>query len=221
MPTSTRKGRVYVPDPIDQSLLARSPVRQSLPIRRVAGWEVSAAKTTAELQLTDLTPLAKVIMRADPATVGSSLPEFGRARRVGSGRLLVGSGPDEWMVFGDAGTDAALVVELELRFASATELVSIIDVTHQGAVFRLSGEDAVRVLEKICAIDLSDRASPDGTAFRSRVAGVECLVVRDDRDGRRAYLVHADRSYGQYLFDVLLDAGAEFSLAVAGYPEHF
>ncbi len=220
MPTSTRKGGVYVSDPIDQSLLARSPVRQSLPLRQVAGWEVSAAETAAELQLTDLTPLAKVIARADPATVGSSLPEFGRARRVGEGRLLVGSGPDEWMVFGDAGTNAALVVELELQFAAATDLVSIIDVTHRGAVFRLSGEDANRVLEKICAIDLSDRASPDGTAFRSRVAGVECLVVRDDHDGGRAYLVHADRSYGQYLFDVLLDAGAEFSLAVAGYPEH-
>jgi len=40
--------------------------------------------------------------------------------------------------------------------------------------------------------------------------------VRDDFDGTRSYLLHCERSSGQYLFDVLVDAGVEFGLEIAG-----
>ena len=35
------------------------------------------------------------------------------------------------------------------------------------------------------------------------------------REGTPAYLVACDRSFGQYLFDALLDAGDEFGIGVA------
>ncbi len=221
MPTSTRKGPASVPDPIATAMLARSPVRQSKPLRQEAGWEVSSADTGAALELADLTPITKVLVRASSSAVGSSFSDFGRARRDEAGHLVVGARPDEWIVFGKAGSAAATISQIEERLAGAEGLVTLVDVTHRDVVFLLSGTDARGVLEKICAIDLSDRTSPDGTAFRSRVAGVSCLVVREDRDGRPAYLIDADRSYGQYLFDVLVDAGAEFSVEVAGYTEVF
>jgi heterotetrameric sarcosine oxidase gamma subunit len=100
----------------------------------------------------------------------------------------------------------------------ADELVSVMDVTHGRVVLRLSGEDAARTLEKICAIDLSDRVTPDRAVFCSSVARLTCVVARDDVDGLRSYLIVSDRSSGQYLFDVIADAGAEFSLSVDGYP---
>ena len=62
----------------------------------------------------------------------------------------------------------------------------------------------------------SDAAAPEGTSFRSAVARVLTLVVRDDHDGVRSYLLQSDRSSAQYLFDILLDAGEEFGIGVSG-----
>ena len=55
------------------------------------------------------------------------------------------------------------------------------------------------------------------SAFRSSVAKIVTDVVRDDVDGAPSYLLHCERSSGQYLFDVLVDAGDEFGLEVAGF----
>ena len=98
-------------------------------------------------------------------------------------------------------------------------LLTVIDVTHGSIVLRLTGGDSHRVLEKICAIDLSERVTPDGSSFRSSVARLRCTVVRDDLDAVRSYLIESDRSSGQYLFDAICDAGAEFAIEVDGYPD--
>jgi glycine cleavage system aminomethyltransferase T len=42
-------------------------------------------------------------------------------------------------------------------------------------------------------------------------------VVRDDQDGVLSYLLHCERSSGQYLFDALIDAGDEFGIEVEGF----
>jgi hypothetical protein len=44
-------------------------------------------------------------------------------------------------------------------------------------------------------------------------------VVRDDSDGEISYLLHCDWSSGQYLFDVLIDAGDEFGTEVDGFVD--
>ena len=58
---------------------------------------------------------------------------------------------------------------------------------------------------------------PDGAALRTAVAAVATDVIRDDLDGIRSYLLHCERSVGQYLFDVALRAGAEFGIEVDGF----
>ena len=39
-------------------------------------------------------------------------------------------------------------------------------------------------------------------------------MIRADVDGMPSYLLVSDRSFGQYLFDALLDAGDEFGIGV-------
>ncbi len=46
------------------------------------------------------------------------------------------------------------------------------------------------------------------------MAGLVTDVVRDDIGPVRSYLLHCERSTGQYLADSLLDAGAEFGIGV-------
>ena len=48
---------------------------------------------------------------------------------------------------------------------------------------RLTGDDASRVLSKLCGIDLADEVTPNLRAFRSSVAKGVTDVVRDDFDG--------------------------------------
>lgn len=203
--------------------IARSPIRPRPPLKEHAGWEVSAVSSTAALRLADLTPLSKFQVRAAPGSPAATALActFGRSRRDGSS-LVVGSGPDEWLVLSPAGTSPALLSAIPAsdgREPSAGGLVSVVDVTHAGFLLRLTGAAAAELFSRVCAINLADVVTPDGAAFRSSVARIVCDVVRDDVGGARSYLVHGDRSSGQYLFDSLLEVGREFALEVDGYPE--
>jgi heterotetrameric sarcosine oxidase gamma subunit len=140
---------------------------------------------------------------------------FGRAERDGNGTLVVGSSPGEWMLLARPGEAAA--VSERVQAGVGDDFASVIDLTCGRALVRITGEDAVGLLAKVCAIDLDDRITPDGSAFRTSVAKVATDVVRDDENGVRSYLLHCEWSSGQYLFDSLVDAGAEFGIEVDGF----
>ena len=247
-------------------VIARSPVRPLEPTV-VAGWQVSGRRSTAALTLADHTPLAKAGVRAAAdGTMARALGvPFGLAARDDAGALVIGSGPGEWLLLAPPGEQAALCARLAALAAGqapgaaegagagdqpgAGELATILDLTHGRAVMRLTGAESAATLAKVCGIDLSDRVTPDGAAFRSSVAKLVTDVVRDDQPaaaaepgatvqattgqpasgpsrpvagpgpvGRvRSYLLHCERSYGQYLFDAVLDAGAEFGVDVDGF----
>ncbi len=199
--------------------VARSPIRPAAPVEVVGGWEVSRRRSEAPLRLRDCAPLAKVAVRAAPdgaAAAALGVP-LGHARRDEQGVLVVGSGPGEWLLLGPPAGAGTLVQ----RAAALLDdrLVTVVDMTHGRALMRLTGVEAAACLAKVCAVDLSDRVTPDGRAFRSSVAKLATDVVRDDRDRVTSYLVHCERSSGQYLHDTLLDAGAEFGVDVDGFDE--
>ena len=197
--------------------IARSSIVPAPPVAIVDGWEVSQRRSTAALTLSDHTPLAKVLVHADPAGpyAGAAAVGFGRAARVDGDLLEVGSGVAEWLLLGPVGSAGALMDRARSR--ASTDFVSVIDLTHGRAMMRLTGGDAAAVLSKLCGVDLADAVTPNFTAFRSWVAKVVTDVVRDDLDATPSYLLHCERSSGQYLFDVLRDAGAEYGLDITGF----
>jgi len=199
------------------SAVARSPIRPAAPVVVRDGWEVSTRRSEAGLTLTDVTAIAKVQVKADAngAFTAASLP-YGRVVRSGADRLEVGAGPGEWLHLVPLGEGAEVLAAQMARAAAAGELVTVLDLTHGRAAIRLTGDDGANLLAKVCAVNLSDRVTPDLSAFRSSVAKTVTDVVRDDVDGRRSYLLVCDRSVGQYLFDCLLDAGREFAIEEAG-----
>jgi len=190
--------------------MAQSPIPVVGPQAVVAGWVVSARRSTADLTLTDLTPLTKLTVRADPdGRVAEGLTTPRDAVLVTS--VVAG----EWLVLAEAGEQAEVAAWLESL--GDGEFASMIDLTHGRALLRLSGRQAPDVLAKECAVDLSDRGCPDGRALRTAVASLAVDVVRSDRDGVPSYLMHCERSSGQYLFDALLDAGADLGIDVDGF----
>jgi sarcosine oxidase subunit gamma len=201
--------------------LARGPVAVSPAVER-DGWEVDARVATGALTLSDESPLAKVAVRApfDGAARAALGVGFGRAARadLGTGEVLVvGSGPGEWLVLGAPNTAGALRASIEQRLAGTGEFTTVLDLTHGRALLRLQGAAAAGVLAGVCAIDFGDAVTPDGAALRTSLAGVVTDVVRDDRAGVPSYLLHVERSSGQYLADTLLDAGAPSGLEVTGF----
>ena len=183
--------------------VARSPIAPTGPVTIHQGWELSTRKSSASLRLADLSHLSKVGVkaRAAPFDVG-----YGRSTRAGAW-IVAGSGPDEWTLIGPAND----------TFDVQTDgFATVMDLTHGRALMRITGPQSALVLGKMCPIDFSDSMCPNGAAFRASVANVVTDFIRDDVNGIRSYLLHCERSTGQFLFDALLDAGAEFGIDVEG-----
>jgi heterotetrameric sarcosine oxidase gamma subunit len=209
-------------------------------VRVEAGWEVSGCRSEAALTITDCTPLAKVHLRApwNGAMAKALGVPFGRADREGGGLdgasqdgasqdgasqdgawLVVGSGPGEWLVLAPPGAAAAVADWLATVAADAAgdEFVSMTDLTHGRALVRVTGPDAAGLLARLCGADLEDDMAPDGAALRSAVAGVATDIIRDDRAAVPSYLLHCERSSGQYLFGALVSAGESLGIGVDGF----
>lgn len=199
--------------------IARSAIAPVPPVEIRDGWEVSVRTSTAPLRLADASPLTKILLRAPErgATAGAIGVDFGRSRHDDHG-LLVGSGPGEWLAIGAVGTAEITAARLA-SLAAADEHVAIVDQTHGRALVRLTGAPAPDILSRVCAVDLSDETSPNGTALRTSIANVVTDLVRHDRDDTRSYLLNCERSSGQYLFDVLQTVGGEFDLDMAGFED--
>lgn len=209
----------------DTGPVARSPIAPVAPEKLVDGWVVSGRRSSAALTLTDCTPLAKVAVKAawNGAAADTIGVNFGRASspdwglRSAGDVLVIGSGPGEWLVLAAPGQQSQLAERLRDLTGGSDELVSVVDLTHGRALIRLLGQRSADLLAKECGVDLTDEMCPDGAALRSAVAGLATDIARDDRGGIRSYLLHCERSSGQYLFDSLLDAGREFGADVEGF----
>lgn len=169
-----------------------------------------AGPATGALRPADESAATKMVVRADPDSAAAAHlgVAFASSRAIGDA-LVVGQRPGEWQVLGPAAAVAAVIDGLDVPGH-----LSVVDLTHGRALIRLTGRDAPRALEKVCSIDWSDAMTPDGAAVSASVAKVTCDIVRRDRDGSRSYLLSCDRSLGQYLFDVLLDACGEFDVGI-------
>ena len=217
--------------------LSRSPIAPAPPVRVEAGWEVSGSCSDAALTITDCTALAKVHLRApwNGAMAKALGVPFGRAGRDLEGGasqdgasqdgawLVVGSGPGEWFVLAPPGAAAAAAGWLGTMATDSApeEFVSVVDLTHGRALMRITGPDAADLLARLCGADLHDDMAPDGAALRSAVAGVATDIIRDDivHDGAGvpSYLLHCERSSGQYLFGALVSAGESLGIGVDGF----
>jgi len=204
---------------VETAPIARSPIAPVSPTTVEHGWEISARRSAAELTITDCTPLAKILVQApaDGELARALGVPFGRAARDPQGTLVVGSSPGEWLLLAAPGTSVAITLRAE--GVQDEGLVSVFDATHGRALVRITGARAPDLLAKVCAIDFAEEVMPNGAAFRSSVVKLVTDVVRDDRGGSRSYLLHCERSSGQYLFDALIDAGDEFGIEVDGFVD--
>ncbi len=163
-----------------------------------------AATPVGAPALTDESSLTKVSVRAQ---VGASPlgVDFTRAA-TRDGVLIAGIRPDEWLLLGNAADVEALSAVAEFDLS-----VNQIDITHSRLCLRLTGVRSASALEKVCSLDFDDMMFPDGATGSASVAKVSSDLIRDDINDEPSYLILADRSFGQYLYDAVHDATTEFS----------
>lgn len=207
--------------------IARSPIVQPSPLGLLGDWEISRRQSSAALRLLDLTACVKLLLRgAAHSPLCAVLPPFGQARRVVSNLLVVAAIPEQWLLIGVPAS--APVIRDWLNSNLKGSPLMLTDLTHACALLRLVGAQAARQLSKICAINFGTAAFPHGRAVRSSLAKVPCQIIRDDlprtpADGPPtsaevlSYLVISDRPAGAYIFDALLDAGAEYNIDGDGF----
>jgi heterotetrameric sarcosine oxidase gamma subunit len=206
--------------------VARSPLALAGAATVIDGWEYSTGPAAGPVLVADRSAMAKVLVRAvaDDAVSSAIGTRFGRAAWQG-GRLVIGSGPDEWLVVGPPGGAAAIAAEVEDVLRAATsDPTAVVDLTHGRALLRLSGPETMRLLSRVTAVDLDDRLVPNGSALRTSLARVVTDLVRDDLEGSPSFLVHCERSSGRYLQRSLLAAGSDLGavLGASGpaWPDH-
>ena len=188
--------------------MAESPAFESPVVR---SYETASSGV---LMLSDAGATVKWLVRgsSDGAAADRLGAPFGSSRATEGGALVLGSRPGEWIVVGAAEAVAEAVAGID--GLDPSDFVTALDWTHGRALFRVTGPDAPRMLEKVCGLDWSDPMTPDGAVASASVAKVTCDLARNDVDGTPSYLIFCDRSFGQYLFDALIDAGDEFGLVV-------
>ena len=97
--------------------------------------------------------------------------------------------------------------------AAAGRHAAVTNVTDNWTVIALAGPKALDVLAKGCPLDLHPRAFPAGSVAQSMICQADVVLHRaDDVDGVPRLRIYVRRSFAQYLWDWLADAGLEYGV---------
>ena len=184
------------------------------------------AEAARRLGLADLSPLARTGFKGAGTAewlTGRGLvpPETSnRATRQGSGLLAARLAPSELMLLGGLDGDAGPIRALEAAWAGepvppAAPRGFPMPRADSHAWFRVTGEGAAAMFAKLCGVDLRPHVFADLTIAQTQLARLSAIVVRDDlgtAGGSPVLSYHLlfDSASGAYLWDVLIDAMAEF-----------
>lgn len=189
--------------------IARTPLRGA-PTRVIDGREYQQGATEGDLLITDLTMTKKTQYRVVNGQSADLGVVYGEAKWTGN-TLVVGSGPDEWLVVEAYGGPEAEDVP-GTRHA---------DLSQGRAMIRVSGKNALALMRRVSAFNFDDRLFPNHAAARTSVATLATDVVRDDVGGHHSFILHVERSSGIYLQEMLLEAGAEFGAKIGQASPEF
>jgi sarcosine oxidase subunit alpha len=200
------------------------------------GWRQPARYTTVEQELerlragaglSDISPLGKLLIQGDELDTllltcfdAVTSLEIGIVARRSAPKgkapapvVLARLAQDEVMALtgpGQAQSLAEALAEEPGRCAKGVDLTSAL------AGARITGPSAGLLLESITELDLSPAGFPDLRCARSKVAEVHGTLLRMDIRGLPSFDLYFGREFGEYLWDVLMEAGAEYGVAPVG-----
>jgi len=124
-------------------------------------------------------------------------------------------GPDEWLVVGRPDQQDKLVPSLTKALAHVH--AAVWDVSDSRTTIHLTGSEARPLLCKGCAIDLHPREFGPGTCVSTHLAKAHVILHQtayDEDTDTPAYDIYVHRSFAEYLWSWLMDAGREYGVKV-------
>ncbi|RJS94407.1 sarcosine oxidase subunit gamma [Salinisphaera sp. Q1T1-3] len=142
--------------------------------------------------------------------LGCEVPTTPNTYAEGQGVVIAWMGPTEWLVLVDGESTPAWLSAL--RGALADVHAGVLDTSGGQTLISLEGPAALDVLAKGSTLDLHPRVAPTGFCTRSLLAK-SAMFVRVVEAGQRFEIV-VRRSFADYLWQWLVDAGGEYGLAI-------
>ena len=142
----------------------------------------SPARATDGLELTEVTGLTQVGLRADPSAIGGALelPLEPNTFLERDGRVTLWLGPDEWLVLAPHERFPSLAADLDRALAPRHR--SVVDVSANRVVLQLRGPDALDVLATGCPIDLHPRVWKAGQCAQTLVMDTQAILAHLDHE---------------------------------------
>lgn len=147
-------------------------------------------------------------LAAVKSAVGADLPTVPNTTATRSGGQILWLAPDEWMITTEPGQEAQLADAL--RQGLSDMHYSLVDVTDNATILRLSGKDARRILMKGCALDLHPRSFAAGQCAQSFLGRANATIVQ--LDDEPSYDIYVRNSFAEYMWTWAMDAGLEFAI---------
>ena len=200
------------------------------------GWQQPALYSSVDQELDqlkvavgicDVSPVGKLSLQGEeldqlltPTLLGATELNVGSLRRmeVGSSSdpwhcALARLAMDEYLAVTPAGRNATLV---EMLVEDPDRCAHVVDLTSALAGVSIAGPSAVRLLASLTALDLSDTSFPDLHGSQSKIAGIHGTLLRRDVAGLLCYELYFTRDFGEYMWDVLMEAGERYDAVPVG-----
>ncbi|MEM7111309.1 MAG: sarcosine oxidase subunit gamma family protein [Chloroflexota bacterium] len=123
---------------------------------------------------------------------------------------------DRFFVNTAGGAKTAVLDTLNQAAANADSLISVGNSTHGNAQLMLIGPNSAQLLSRLCGLDFHDSEFPAWTAKQSSVGKTAQLILRHDAGDVPTYSIIGAASFGAYLWDVILEAGANLGVKEVG-----
>jgi len=168
-----------------------------------------SATSGGELSVRELPFVSQINLRANPndaglmqqleSALGFALPVVPNTAASREDRRALWLAPDEWLVVGLDGQQAA--------FEQILIGGSIVDVSANRTLLEIRGPKARELLAHGVSIDLDARAFGPGRCAQTLLAKTQVIIerIRDDP----AFRIYVRSSYASYAAEWLLDAAAE------------
>jgi sarcosine oxidase, subunit alpha len=90
------------------------------------------------------------------------------------------------------------------------------DLTSAFAVILLAGPRSTEVLKTICPLRLDGAGLIPGLCAQAPVARVNAIVMREDYEELKSYLILVSRDYGEYVWKSIMSAGGKHDIRQFG-----
>lgn len=205
-----------VVDPIDVTTGVRE-LRSSPLARRAAEFAEHSAEGPRGVRLVEEPFHTQVDLRVHPDSpaiarveqaLEIALPHHTPNRVTGDQQhAVLWLGPSEWLVVAPDGQVGRIRESVQHALGEAPG--SVVDVSANRTMLRLSGSRARDVLEKLCSLDLHPREFGPGQCAQTLIGRTQVILWQVGAEP--SYRIMVRCSYAHYLADLLVDGMAEFT----------